>query len=53
MSTESKFLRGDEDPTNVIWSTYLDAAKGVDQTRPKEWEGNTGGILTFVRVYIV
>lgn len=34
---------------DVIWSTYLDAAKTEDQMRPKDWEGSTSGILTFVR----
>ena len=47
MSTQEK--SSCEDPADVIWSTYLDAACDEDKTRPKNWEGNTGGILTFVR----
>ncbi|KZV67150.1 hypothetical protein PENSPDRAFT_538194, partial [Peniophora sp. CONT] len=34
-----------------IWSTYLDAAYEEDQARPKNWEGNTGGILTFTGLF--
>lgn len=40
-----------DDPTSIIWATYLDAAHEEDQARPKNWEGNTGGILTFVSGY--
>ena len=40
-----------EEPLNVLLSTYLSAAKDEDATRPKDWEGSTGGILTFVRIY--
>lgn len=32
-----------------FWGTYLRAMKDEDEARPKDWEGNTGSILTFVR----
>ena len=38
-----------EKPEDLIWDTYLKAAKGEDEARPKNWEGSTTGILTFVR----
>ncbi|VDC05908.1 unnamed protein product [Peniophora sp. CBMAI 1063] len=40
-----------DNPTNIIWSTYLDAAQDDDQARPKNWEGNTAGILTFTGLF--
>ena len=36
-------------PEDFIWDTYLKASKGEDEARPKNWEGSTTGILTFVR----
>lgn len=32
-----------------FWGTYLRAMKDEDEARPKDWDGNTGSILTFVR----
>ena len=34
-----------------FWATYLRAMKDEDDARPKDWDGNTGSILTFVREY--
>ena len=34
---------------DFIWDTYLKASKDEDEARPKNWEGSTTGILTFVR----
>ena len=36
-------------PEDFIWDTYLKASKDEDEARPKNWEGSTTGILTFVR----
>ena len=33
----------------VFWETYLEAARDEDEARPKDWDENTGSILTFVR----
>ena len=33
-----------------FWGTYLRSMKDEDEARPKDWDGNTGSILTFVRV---
>ena len=38
-----------ENPEDLIWDTYLKASKDEDEARPKNWEGSTTGILTFVR----
>ena len=38
-----------EHPEDVIWDTYLQASKDEDAARPKNWDGSTTGILTFVR----
>ena len=38
-----------EDPGDFIYDTYLKASKDEDEARPKNWEGSTTGILTFVR----
>ena len=38
-----------EKPEDFIWNTYLEASKDEDEARPKDWDGNTGSILTFVR----
>ena len=46
MSAENKSRY--EKPEDLIWDTYLKAAKGEDEARPKNWEGSTTGILTFV-----
>lgn len=35
-------------PEDFIWDTYLKASKDEDTARPKNWEGSTTGILTFV-----
>ena len=32
-----------------FWGTYARATKGEDEARPRDWDGNTGSILTFVR----
>ena len=32
-----------------FWGTYLRSMKDEDEARPKDWDGNTGSILTFVR----
>ena len=37
-------------PADKFWATYLRAMKDEDEARPKDWDGNTGSILTFVRV---
>ena len=34
---------------DFIWETYLKASEDEDKARPKNWEGSTTGILTFVR----
>ena len=39
-----------EKPVDFIWDTYLKASKAEDEARPKNWEGSTTGILTFVRI---
>ena len=36
------------DPVDILWDTYLRASKDEDATRPKNWEGSTTGIPTFV-----
>ena len=36
-------------PEDFLWDTYLKASKHEDVVRPKNWEGSTTGILTFVR----
>lgn len=46
MSTELK--PHPDTPDDFLWETYLTAAKDEDESRPKNWEGNTTGILTFV-----
>ena len=40
-----------EEHNDILLSTYLSAAKDEDATRPKDWEGSAGGILTFVCIY--
>ena len=47
MSTQEKpkYDRAED----FIWDTYLKASKDEDAARPKNWEGSTTGILTFVR----
>lgn len=37
-------------PKDVFWETYLEAARDEDSARPADWDGNTGSILTFVRL---
>ena len=37
-------------PLDKFWGTYLRSMKDEDEARPKDWDGNTGSILTFVRV---
>ncbi|KZV65235.1 hypothetical protein PENSPDRAFT_587208 [Peniophora sp. CONT] len=34
-----------------FWATYLRAMKDEDETRPKDWDGNTGSILTFTGLF--
>ena len=41
----------DVNPEEFIWKTYLRASKDEDEIRPKNWEGSTTGILTFVCGY--
>ena len=36
-------------PDEKFWATYLQVMKDEDEARPKDWDGNTGSILTFVR----
>ena len=36
-----------------FWGTYLRSMKDEDEARPKDWDGNTGSILTFVRVLVI
>ncbi|VDC01512.1 unnamed protein product [Peniophora sp. CBMAI 1063] len=36
-----------KDPENKFWETYLRAMKDEDEERPRDWDGNTGSILTF------
>ena len=38
-----------QEAEGFIWNTYLEASKDEDEARPKNWEGSTTGILTFVR----
>ncbi|KZV67135.1 hypothetical protein PENSPDRAFT_611823 [Peniophora sp. CONT] len=40
-----------ENSEDILWSTYLKAAEDEDRTRPREWEGNTGSILTFTGLF--
>ncbi|KZV61902.1 hypothetical protein PENSPDRAFT_592213, partial [Peniophora sp. CONT] len=49
MSAESKPQF--DKPEDLIWDTYLKAAKGEDEVRPKNWEGSTTGILTFTGLF--
>ena len=37
-------------PLDKFWGTYLRSMKDEDEARPKDWDGNTGSILTFVRI---
>ena len=37
---------------DFIWETYLKASKDEDEARPKNWEGSTTGILTFVCIIL-
>ncbi|KZV65223.1 hypothetical protein PENSPDRAFT_137431 [Peniophora sp. CONT] len=34
-----------------FWGTYLRAMKDEDEARPKDWDGNTGSILTFTGLF--
>ena len=36
-------------PQDRFWGTYLRSMQDGDEARPKDWDGNTGSILTFVR----
>ena len=40
----------EKNPQSIFWQAYLDAVRDEDVTRPNDWEGNTGSILTFVRL---
>ena len=49
-----KYLDKDEiakekTPLDQFFGTYLRSIKDEDEARPKDWDGNTGSILTFVR----
>ncbi|KZV67939.1 hypothetical protein PENSPDRAFT_552089, partial [Peniophora sp. CONT] len=33
------------------WETYLEAARDEDESRPRDWDGNTGSILTFTGLF--
>ena len=51
-----KYLDKDEiskekTPLDKFWGTYLRSMKDEDEARPNDWDGNTGRILTFVRVH--
>ena len=50
-----KYLDKDEiskekTPLDKFFGTYLRSMKDEDEARPKDWDGNTGSILTFVRL---
>ncbi|KZV65217.1 hypothetical protein PENSPDRAFT_587230, partial [Peniophora sp. CONT] len=38
-------------PQDKFWGTYLRAMKDEDEARPKDWDGNTGSILTFTGLF--
>ncbi|VDC05945.1 unnamed protein product [Peniophora sp. CBMAI 1063] len=38
-------------PEDFLWDTYLKASKDEDESRPKNWEGSTTGILTFTGLF--
>ena len=40
-------------PLDKFFGTYLRSMKDEDEARPKDWDGNTGSILTFVRTLIL
>lgn len=40
-------------PQDKFWGTYLRVMKDEDEARPKDWDGNTGSILTFVSVLVL
>ena len=40
-------------PLDKFWGTYLRSMKDEDEARPRDWDGNTGSILTFVRIPVV
>lgn len=40
-----------KNPEGKFWGTYLRAMKDEDEERPRDWDGNTGSILTFVREF--
>ena len=40
----------EKEPLDKFFGTYLRSMKDEDEARPKDWDGNTGSILTFVRV---
>ncbi|KZV61909.1 hypothetical protein PENSPDRAFT_592208, partial [Peniophora sp. CONT] len=42
-----------ERPEDFIWETYLKASEDEDKMRPKNWEGSTTGILTFVPLIVL
>ncbi|VDB86825.1 unnamed protein product [Peniophora sp. CBMAI 1063] len=51
--TFSKYFEERDDPTkgkspeNKFWGTYMRAMQDEDEQRPRDWDGNTGSILTF------
>lgn len=50
---EKEEFRGEKTTLDKFWGTYLRAMKDEDEARPKDWDGNTGSILTFVRVTVM
>ncbi|KZV60238.1 hypothetical protein PENSPDRAFT_718447, partial [Peniophora sp. CONT] len=36
---------------DLLWKTYLDAAKNEDRARLQNWDGSTTGILTFTGLF--
>ncbi|KZV68934.1 hypothetical protein PENSPDRAFT_581759, partial [Peniophora sp. CONT] len=45
LATEGK------DPVDTYYETYLKAVRGEDEARTKDWDGNTGSILTFIGLF--
>ncbi|KZV67919.1 hypothetical protein PENSPDRAFT_583182, partial [Peniophora sp. CONT] len=38
-------------PEGKFWGTYLQAMRDEDEERPRDWDGNTGSILTFTGLF--
>lgn len=45
-------LAKEKTPMDKFWGTYLRSMKDEDEARPKDWDGSTGSILTFVRALV-